>query len=96
MELTAVRFEIDDGVATVWLHRPHRHNAWTGRMHREYRQVLAHLEATPEVRVVVVTGTGRVFCVGGDSEVGTGTGDGRREGLKGKGGPGGHEKDSKK
>ena len=68
MELTAVRFDIDDGVATVWLHRPHRHNAWTGRMHREYRQVLAHLEATPEVRVLLVTGTGRAFCVGGDSE----------------------------
>lgn len=67
-ELTSVRYEIDDSVATVWLHRPHRHNAWTGRMHSEYRRVLAHLDATPAVRAVVVTGTPPAFCVGGDSE----------------------------
>ncbi|MEN9644363.1 MAG: hypothetical protein RL238_1032 [Actinomycetota bacterium] len=68
MELSAVRFEVDDHVATVWLHRPHRHNAWTGRMHREYREVLAQLHDDPAVRVVVVTGTPPAFCVGGDSE----------------------------
>ena len=45
MELKATRFEIDGRVATVWLHRPHRHNAWTGRMHAEYRWILAQLEA---------------------------------------------------
>ena len=54
-------------MATVWLHRPHRHNAWTGRMHSEYRWVLAHLEAQADVRAVVVTGTPPAFCVGGDS-----------------------------
>lgn len=67
-ELQAVRYEIDEHVATVWLHRPHRHNAWTGRMHSDYRRVLARLDADPEVRVVVVTGTPPAFCVGGDSE----------------------------
>ena len=50
-----MRFEVDDHVATVWLHRPHRHNAWTGRMHREYREVLAHLHDDPAVRAVVAT-----------------------------------------
>lgn len=66
--LTATRVEIDGAVATVWLHRPHRHNAWTGRMHGEYRRILAHLEARPDVRVVVVTGTPPAFCVGGDAD----------------------------
>jgi enoyl-CoA hydratase/carnithine racemase len=68
VELSAVRHETDGHVATVWLHRPHRHNAWTGRMHTEYRYVLALLDADPAVRVVVVTGTPPAFCVGGDSE----------------------------
>ncbi|MFV0309708.1 MAG: enoyl-CoA hydratase-related protein [Desertimonas sp.] len=68
MELKATRVDIEGHVATVWLHRPHRHNAWTGRMHAEYRWVLAELEANPDVRVVVVTGTPPAFCVGGDSE----------------------------
>ncbi|MEQ1700075.1 MAG: enoyl-CoA hydratase-related protein [Ilumatobacteraceae bacterium] len=67
MELTAVRYEVSERVATVWLHRPHRHNAWTGRMHSEYRWVLAALDAQPDVRAVVVTGTPPAFCVGGDS-----------------------------
>lgn len=64
-----VRFEVNaDGVATVWLSRPHRKNAWTGRMHAEYRSVMATLDADPAVRVAVVTGEGDAFCVGGDSD----------------------------
>ena len=31
MELKATRLDVDGPLATVWLHRPHRHNAWTGR-----------------------------------------------------------------
>ena len=46
MELKATRFEVADRVATVWLHRPHRHNAWTGRMHAEYRWILASWRPT--------------------------------------------------
>ena len=68
MELKATRYDIDGHVATVWLHRPHRHNAWTGRMHAEYRWVMAQLEADALVRVVVVTGTPPAFCVGADSQ----------------------------
>jgi len=64
----AVRSTIDGHVATVWLHRPHRHNAWTGRMHTDYLRTLVELDADPAVRVVVVTGTPPAFCVGGDSE----------------------------
>jgi enoyl-CoA hydratase/carnithine racemase len=62
----------DGAVAIVWLHRPHRHNAWTGRMHAEYRAAMADLEprcATRggRLRAVVVTGTPPAFCVGGDA-----------------------------
>jgi enoyl-CoA hydratase/carnithine racemase len=65
-ELSAIRWEVADRVATVWLHRPHRHNAWTGTMHAEYRHVMADLEHRNDVRAVVVTGTPPAFCVGGD------------------------------
>jgi enoyl-CoA hydratase/carnithine racemase len=68
VELKAIRFEVDARVATVWLHRPHRHNAWTGRMHAEYRAVMAEIEADRDARAVVVTGTPPAFCVGGDSD----------------------------
>lgn len=69
MELKVIRYEIDDaGVATVWLHRPERRNAWTGRMHTEYRWVCQRLEDDPGVRVIVLTGSGESFCVGADSQ----------------------------
>jgi enoyl-CoA hydratase/carnithine racemase len=65
---STVRVAVAGGVATVHLHRPHRHNAWTGRMHADYRDVMADLERRDDVRVVVVTGTPPAFCVGGDVE----------------------------
>jgi enoyl-CoA hydratase/carnithine racemase len=58
---------VADGVAVVTLNRPDRLNAWTGRMEREYRDLLAAAEADPSVRVIVVTGAGRGFCAGADS-----------------------------
>jgi len=66
MDLHAVRYTVSDRVATVTLDRPERLNAWTGRMHTEYRWCLAEAEADPAVRVVVVTGAGRGFCAGAD------------------------------
>lgn len=73
MELKATRFEVSGRVARLTLHRPHRANAWTGRMHHEYRWALTQAERDPEVRVVVVTGApgdaGRQhFCVGADAK----------------------------
>lgn len=67
-DLKATRLTIDGPVATVWLHRPHRHNAWTGRMDAEYRTLLARLDADPAIRAVVVTGTPPAFCVGADKD----------------------------
>ncbi len=67
MELKTIRYDVDDRVATITLARPHRLNAWTGRMHTEYRWAVAEADADPDVRVVVVTGEGRGFCAGADA-----------------------------
>lgn len=68
MELKTVIYEVADEIATITLNRPHRMNAWTGRMHTEYRWVLDQANEDKNVRVIVVTGTGRGFCVGADSK----------------------------
>ena len=68
MELKTVRYEVDDRIATITLNRPHRMNAWTGRMHTEYRYVLNEADNSDEVRAIVVTGEGRGFCVGADTK----------------------------
>jgi enoyl-CoA hydratase/carnithine racemase len=67
MDLKVIRYEVDDRVATITLHRPERLNAWTGRMHTEYRWALQQAQDDAEVRVVVVTGAGRGFCAGADA-----------------------------
>ena len=73
LELKSTEFEIDkEGIATIWLSRPKRMNAWTGRMHTEYRYLLSRAEQDQGVRGIVVTGRGKGFCVGGDSDALTG------------------------
>lgn len=69
MELKNTEYEVDaQGLATIWLNRPHRMNAWTGRLHTEYRHLLKRANDDSEVRAIIVTGVGKGFCVGGDSQ----------------------------
>ena len=68
LDLKTTRYEIDDRIATITLARPKRRNAWTGRMHTEYRWCLLQADQDPQVRVIVVTGDpeGNAFCAGAD------------------------------
>jgi enoyl-CoA hydratase/carnithine racemase len=59
--------EDDSGVATVRLDRTERLNALTFDSYRELADAFRALNARPEVRAVVLTGTGRAFCTGGDA-----------------------------
>lgn len=61
--------EVSDGVMTLTLNRPDRGNGWTGQMSRRYLALLEEAAHAPEVRVIIVTGAGKAFCVGGDSEI---------------------------
>jgi len=68
LELKATRYEITGRTCVITLARPKRRNAWTGRMHTEYRWCLAQADQDPGVRVIVVTGDpdGQAFCAGAD------------------------------
>jgi enoyl-CoA hydratase/carnithine racemase len=66
MELTELRYEVADRIATIRLHRPERLNAFTPTMADELVRVAAAADADDDVRVVVVTGSGRGFCAGAD------------------------------
>jgi len=68
VELKNTEYEVDSGIATIWLNRPHRMNAWTGRLHTEYRYLLAKADADDAVQAIVISGRGKGFCVGGDSQ----------------------------
>jgi enoyl-CoA hydratase/carnithine racemase len=67
MELKVTTYAMDaDGVATICFNRPGRGNSWTARMNEEFRFLMAQADADPEVRVIILTGSGRQFCVGAD------------------------------
>jgi enoyl-CoA hydratase/carnithine racemase len=64
------RYELDaaTSVATVTLDRPERLNALTFEVYRELRETFEALDTEPGVRAIVLTGSGRAFCSGGDVE----------------------------
>ena len=59
----------DDGIAILTLDRPEVRNAVDDVMHGELSTIFAEAEADDRVRVVVLTGAGRAFSVGGDTSV---------------------------
>ena len=64
-----VKYEVADGVALVTWNRPHRKNAWTPAMEREYFDLLRVATADSNVRAIVVTGADGNFCPGMDLTV---------------------------
>ncbi len=61
-----VRVEIADRVATITLDRPEKLNALTFDAYADLRDLIAELPHRDDVRAVVITGSGRGFCSGGD------------------------------
>jgi len=66
--LDTLKLTVTAGRADLVLERPSNHNAINGKMIREFRDVIKLLEADESVRVVVLSGSGRSFCAGGDIE----------------------------
>lgn len=65
-DTTYVGWEERGAVGILTLRRPERANAYHRPLLEELAGVLAHVQAHPEVRVLVLTGEGRHFCAGAD------------------------------
>jgi enoyl-CoA hydratase/carnithine racemase len=66
-ETAPVLYEVrDSGVAVLTLNRPERMNGWGGGLASMFYERLEDAEAAPDVRAIVVTGSGRAFCAGAD------------------------------
>jgi enoyl-CoA hydratase/carnithine racemase len=59
-------FAIADGVATITLARPEKLGALTFDVYADLRDLLTELPHRGDARAVVITGSGRGFCSGGD------------------------------
>ena len=57
---------IDNRIATITYNRPEKLNAMTPEMAELMWQAVRSINASDEVRVVILTGTGKAFCAGSD------------------------------
>ncbi|WER47861.1 crotonase/enoyl-CoA hydratase family protein [Cupriavidus sp. WKF15] len=68
-----LRYAVEDGIATITLHRPEQLNAFTGQMMQDLIAAFDATDADDNVRAVIVTGSGRAFCAGADLSGGSST-----------------------
>jgi enoyl-CoA hydratase/carnithine racemase len=61
-----ITLSIDTHIATITLNRAEKLNALTPLMLAQLERIAAELEQNEAVRVVLLTGSGRAFCVGAD------------------------------
>lgn len=61
-----IKLSVEGNVAWVILNRPDRLNAFTPEMHGSLRSCLDQVEASEDIRCLVLTGAGRGFCTGQD------------------------------
>lgn len=65
-EYQTLRYEVEDRVLTLWLHRPDSLNAFTVTMADELVDAFDRASADDQVGAIVVTGSGKAFCAGMD------------------------------
>ena len=73
----------DDGIATLYLNRPEKMNAFNREMKDELLAAFDFTDQHDEVRAVIVTGKGRAFCAGADLSSGGDTFDYKKRGGEG-------------
>src|SRR5437588_7266764 len=65
-ELSAVRYDVAERVARITLDRPERGNALTPALIGELSECVERADLDPEVRVLLLAGSGSGFCGGYD------------------------------
>ena len=66
MNYEALKFEVSDQIATITLHRPDAANSLNQRMGDELLMVANHCASNSDIRAVILTAEGKMFCAGGD------------------------------
>ena len=66
MNYEALKFEVSDQIATITLHRPDAANSLNQQMGDELLMVANHCASNSDIRAVILTAEGKMFCAGGD------------------------------
>ena len=65
MKYRSFMYEVEDGIGTIRLNDPDRLNALTFQTYEELEALTAQLADDTNVKILVLTGTGKGFCSGG-------------------------------
>ena len=65
MNYSTFLYEVADGIATVRLNDPDKLNALSFQTYEELERLFAELARDSQVKVVIITGSGKGFCSGG-------------------------------
>ncbi|MEE2983253.1 MAG: enoyl-CoA hydratase-related protein [Pseudomonadota bacterium] len=82
MNYETLTFERDGSVAVITLNRPDAANSLNVPMSEELVKVATHCDSNPDIRAVVLTATGKMFCAGGDLRSFAAQGDGMAEYMR--------------
>ncbi|WP_416899537.1 MAG: enoyl-CoA hydratase/isomerase family protein [Minwuia sp.] len=66
MKFDTLLFDVADGVATITLNRPDEGNACNLAMMEDLFAAATECDQNDAIRAVILTGAGKMFCVGGD------------------------------
>jgi 2-(1,2-epoxy-1,2-dihydrophenyl)acetyl-CoA isomerase len=66
MSYEKITLDLSDGIATITFNRPEAYNALDLQLAHEFHDAIITCSEDAAVRVVVVTGSGKAFCAGGD------------------------------
>ncbi|MBW2268054.1 MAG: enoyl-CoA hydratase/isomerase family protein [Deltaproteobacteria bacterium] len=69
MKFDNLAYEKSNHIATITLQNPRKLNAMTGQMLASFSRAIELVRNDDDVRVLVVTGEGRGFCAGADTEM---------------------------
>ncbi|MCB1979979.1 MAG: enoyl-CoA hydratase/isomerase family protein, partial [Burkholderiaceae bacterium] len=64
MQFETLAVSLQDHIATVRLNRPDKANAMNAAMWQDIRRAFAWVDETPEARVAVLQGEGKLFTAG--------------------------------
>lgn len=66
MNYKCIVLNIEAGIALVTLSRPENYNALNLELSQELLEAILECDQNDSVRVVIITGSGKAFCAGGD------------------------------
>jgi len=66
VDYQSLQIEISDGIATIWMNRPDRHNAFDETLIAELDDAFRALDDDARIRIIVLGGRGKSFSAGAD------------------------------